>query len=246
MISATILTKNNEQHIKEVLTSVTDFDEVLIYDNGSKDSTLLIAKSFPNVRVIEGPFLGFGPTHNHASSLAKNDWIFSLDSDEVLRPELVNEILEIQLDPKCVYSVPRDNFYRKKHIKGCGWYPDRQYRLYHRKHTSFTDVQVHEQVIVDGMSHVPLKHSMIHYSYASISEFLAKMQNYSDLFAKQNKGKKKSSPTKAAGHAFFAFIKSYFFKKGFFDGYEGFLISSYNAHTAFYKYLKLYEANKDI
>lgn len=245
MISVTILTKNSEKYIREVLASVERFDEVLVYDNGSTDNTLEIVRSFSNVQLFEGPFLGFGPTHNHASSLAKHDWIFSLDSDEVMRPELVEEILDLNLDPSCVYSVPRDNFYRKKHIKGCGWCPDRQYRLYHRKHTSFTNVQVHEQVIVDGMNHVPLIHSIIHYSYGSISEFLAKMESYSELFARQNKGKVKSSPFKAVSHAFFSFVKSYFLKRGFLDGYEGFLISSYNAHTAFYKYLKLYEENLD-
>jgi glycosyltransferase involved in cell wall biosynthesis len=243
MISVTILTKNNEKYIREVLTSVGSFDEVLVYDNGSKDKTLTIARSFPNVTIVEGPFMGFGPTHNHASSLAKNDWIFSLDSDEVAQPELMKEILGLELNPECVYSIPRDNYYRKKHIKGCGWYPDRQYRIYHRKHTSFTDVQVHEQVIVDGMEHVPLQHSMVHYSYASIGEFLDKMQSYSELFAKQNKGEMVSSPLKAVTHGFFAFVKSYIIKKGVFDGYEGFLISAYNAHTAFYKYMKLYEEN---
>lgn len=246
MISVTVLTKNNEKYIREVLASAADFDEVLIYDNGSEDSTLSIARAFPNVNVVEGPFLGFGPTHNRASSLAKNDWILSLDSDEVLRKELVKEILELKLDPECVYSIPRDNYYKKRHIKGCGWYPDRQYRLYHRNRTSFTNAQVHEQVIIDGMVHVPLSHSMIHYSYASISEFLKKMQIYSDLFAHQNRGKVRSSPAKALSHAIFAFIKSYFLKKGILDGYEGFVISSYNAHTAFYKYLKLYEENQSV
>lgn len=243
MISVTILTKNNEKYIKEVLESVRDFDEVLIYDNGSKDNTLSIAESFPNVTIIKGPFMGFGETHNHASSLAKNDWILSIDSDEIVKPELVKEIQGLTLDPRCVYSMPRDNYYRKKHIKWCGWYPDRQYRLYNRQHTRFTDAKVHEQVIVEEMQHIPLKKSIIHYSYSEISEFLDKMQSYSTLFAQQNKGKKHSSPLKAVLHAVYSFIKSYFIKRGILGGYEGFLISSYNAHTAFYKYLKLYEEN---
>lgn len=244
MISVTILTKNNEKYLKSVLESLQSFDEILIYDNGSTDNTLDIAKTFSNVRIIEGPFLGFGMTHNKASSLAKHDWILSIDSDEVMTKELAHEIKSLDLDEACVYSFPRHNYYNGKFIKWCGWYPDRQYRLYNRKKTGFTDVEVHEQVIIEGMEHVLLKNPIKHYSYASIEDFLAKMQHYSDLFAMQNKGKKSSSPLKAFLHGIFAFIRSYFIKTGFLGGYEGFLISSYNGHTAFYKYMKLYEANK--
>ena len=244
MISITILTKNSERYLEEVLTALILFDEVLIYDNGSTDKTLAIAEKFPNVTLNKGAFLGFGPTHNLASSQARNDWILSIDSDEVVPKELAQEILQLQLDPRAVYSFPRHNYYNGKFIKGCGWYPDRQWRLYNRTQTRFTDAQVHEAIIVQGMRSIPLKAPLIHYSYGSHAEFLSKMQSYSDLFAKQNVGKKKSSPCKAVLHGFFAFFKSYFLKMGLIGGYEGFVISVYNGNTAFYKYLKLYEANQ--
>ncbi len=93
------------------------------------------------------------------------------------------------------------------------------------------------------MQSVACKSPLVHYSYESISDFLQKMQSYSTLFAKQNCGKKSSSPFKAITHGFFAFFKSYIIKRGILGGYEGFVISAYNGHTAFYKYLKLYEAN---
>ena len=243
-ISITILTKNNSQTISRTLNSLLDFDEVLIYDNGSSDATIETARKFKNVKVIEGPFLGFGPTHNLASSLTKHDWILSLDSDEVLSMELVSEIQNLVKDPDTVYSFPRHNYYREKFIRGCGWYPDRQFRLYNRNCTKFTSVEVHEQIIVDGCIHVPLNHPIIHYSYTSIEDFLQKMQVYSTLFAKEHCGKKKSSPMKAILHGAYAFIKTFIIKRGFIDGYEGLLISSYNAHTSYYKYMKLYEANK--
>lgn len=243
MISVTILTKNSEKYIGQVVEALKRFDEVLLYDNGSSDATIEIAAKFPNVTVVKGPFLGFGATHNRASGLARNEWILSIDSDEIVRPTLADEILSLRLDPKAVYSIQRDNYYRDKEIKWCGWHPDRQYRLYHRRETQFTDAKVHEQVIVEGMRHIPLKNSMIHYSYSSIAEFLDKMQSYSELFAEQNCGVKNSSPLKAISHGLFAFIKSYLLKRGFMGGYEGFLISTYNAETAFYKYLKLYEKN---
>lgn len=245
MISVTILTKNSEKYLEKVLISTKLFDEVLIYDSGSTDNTLSIASQFPNVVVHKGNFLGFGPTHNHASNLAKNNWILSIDSDEVVTDELCKEILSLKLQDTTVYSFPRNNYYNEKWIRWCGWCPDRQTRLYNRTKTRFTDAQVHEEIISEGMEKVPLNSPIKHFSYSSISDFLIKMQSYSTLFAMQNRGKKRSSPIKALLHGWFAFFKSYVLKRGFLGGYEGFLISAYNGHTAFYKYLKLYEANKE-
>lgn len=244
MISVTVLTRNSQKYLKEVLDSVRSFDEVVIYDTGSTDETLAIARQYPNVTIYEAAFEGFGPTHNKASAKAKHPWILSIDSDEVVTPEMAAEIAKTQLRADSAYSFPRHNYFNGKLIKWCGWYPDRQVRLYNRETSQFTQAQVHEAIITSGLKHVPLQSPMIHYSYANLSDFLNKMQSYSDLFALQNRGKKSSSPLKATAHACFAFFKSYFLKRGFLGGYEGFVISSYNAHTAFYKYLKLYEANQ--
>ncbi len=244
-ISVTILTKNSEKYIKQVLTSTEPFGEVVIYDNGSTDQTLEIARSFSNVAIHEGPFFGFGPTHNHASSLASNDWILSLDSDEILSPLVLETLKTLPLNEKTVYTFPRHNYYNEKWIKWCGWYPDRQLRLYDRTKTQFSDAQVHEAVMTDGLEIKAIEAPIIHYSYADTSDFLDKMQSYSELFAKQNCGKKSSSFGKAITHGIAAFFKSYFLKRGFMGGKEGFLISFYNANTAFYKYIKLAEKNNE-
>lgn len=246
MISVTLLAKNSEKHLEKILTALASFDEVLIYDNGSHDRTIEIASRFPNISIRSRHFLGFGPSHNEASSLARNDWILSIDTDEVPTSELIEEIKNLKLERGVVYSIPRKNEYRGHWVKGCGWYPDRTVRLYNRLDTKFTDVQVHERVISEGLKVVDLKHALQHYSYDNIHDFLSKMQSYSELFAKENKGKKSSSPCKAVLHGFFAFFKSYVLKRGFLDGYPGYVISAYNGHTAFYKYLKLYEANLDL
>lgn len=242
-ISVTVLTKNSQKYLKEVLAALTSFGEVLIYDTGSTDSTMEIARHFPNVRIVQAPFVGFGPTHNLASAVAKNDWIFSVDSDEVASADLVQAISDEQLNAQAVYSFPRKNYFNGKFIRWCGWYPDKQIRLYNRTKTRFSNDQVHEAIISEGMKRIVLQAPIIHYSYANISDFLSKMQSYSTLFAEQNVGKRKSSPLKAIMHGWFAFFKSYILKRGFMGGYEGLVISAYNAHTAFYKYLKLYEAN---
>ena len=245
-ITVTILTKNSLRYIYEVLQALSSFDEVLIYDTGSTDDTLSIAQTFPNVVIYEHPFIGFGPTHNAASQLAKNDWIFSIDSDEIATPLLVKEICSLTLESGRVYSIPRDNEYKGKAIKWCGWYPDYQTRIYNRMDTHFTDAQVHESIITESLNVVRLNHPIHHYSYANAADFLSKMQSYSELFALQNQGKKSSSMGKALCHGFFAFLKSYVLKRGFMGGAQGFEISVYNANTAFYKYLKLAEKNAEI
>lgn len=245
-ISVTVLSKNSEKYLREVLKSLSPFGEVILYDTGSTDSTIDIAQTFPNVRVIRAQFIGFGPTHNLASTAAKNNWILSVDSDEIVTPEMVKAIANENIDSQSVYSFQRHNYFNGKFIKWCGWYPDRQIRLYNKTKTKFSDDQVHEAIISEKMKRVPLEGPLVHYSYGSISDFLIKMQSYSTLFAKQNQGKKKSSFTKALAHGWFAFFKSYIIKRGFLGGYEGYVISAYNGHTAYYKYLKLLEANNKI
>ena len=241
MISVCILTKNAALTIAKTLESTRLFPEVLILDNGSTDNTLEIAKSFPNTTIHKMPFIGFGPLRNEAARLAKHDWILAIDSDEVLsNPE---EILSLKLDPDRAYSLPRHNFFNGKQIKGCGWGKEQIARLYNKKKSSYCSSFVHESLLVKNP--IPLASPLLHTPYRTTSEFLAKMQHYSTLFAEQNKHKKKSSTSRAILHALFAFIKSYVLKRGFLDGGEGLFISLYNANTAFYKYMKLLEANRE-
>jgi glycosyltransferase involved in cell wall biosynthesis len=245
MISVTILTKNCEETLAATLDSLQKFPEVLVYDSGSADRTLDIAADYPNVKIVKGVFTGFGPTHNAASAQAQHDWVLSIDSDEVLTPELAEEILQLRLDAASIYQLQRKNYFNGKWVRWCGgWHPDPVLRLYNRKTTRFSDDAVHEKVLSQGLSVIPLASPLIHTPYRSMEDFLHKMQIYSTLFAQQNKGKKRASVLGAVVHGLFAFLKSYLFKKGFLGGKEGFIISIYNGHTSFYKYLKLIEINK--
>jgi glycosyltransferase involved in cell wall biosynthesis len=239
-ISVTILYKNSPKYLTQVLDSLKQFDEVVIYENGPETGLKDLVKGYSNVAIHRGKFLGFGKTHNSASSLAKWDWILSVDSDEILTKELVQEIAELSLEENSVYTISRHNFYEGKWIRCCSWYPDRVSRLYNRKKTLFSHDDVHEGIITCACFVKDLKAPMLHYSYSSTADFLSKMQHYSDLFAKQSHEKnKKATLFTAICHGFFAFFKSYILKKGFLGGSQGFIISVYNANTAFYKYLKL-------
>jgi glycosyltransferase involved in cell wall biosynthesis len=244
MISVVILTRNNEDTIKRTLSSVMSFNEIIIIDTGSCDSTIDIARSFDNTKIIKSKFTTFGSIRNKGASIASNNWILAIDSDEELSQDLAYEINKIHLDDKCVYSLPFINIYNKKHIKWCGWHPERHVRLYNKNTTSFSNDHVHEKIVTSKLKIINLQKHVYHYSYRNISDFLNKMEIYSSHFAKQYQHKKKSSFIKAILHGSFAFFKSYIIKRGILGGSEGFIISLYNANTAFYKYLKLSEANK--
>ncbi len=244
MITVTILTKNSAETVRKTLESVRSFDEVIVLDSGSEDATVAIAQSFANVTVHRRPFCGFGPMHNSASELSSNDWILSVDSDEALTQELVQEISTLKLNPECVYAILRHNFYNGKQILWCGgWHPDWVVRLYNRKKSSFCNAKVHEKILTDGLSIHRLKYPLVHTPYRSISDFLYKMQHYSTLFAEERSAHKSSSVLNALLHSWGAFFKSYILKRGFLGGREGFIISLYNGHTTFYKYLKLWETS---
>jgi len=245
-ITATILTKDSETLLAEVLASLTWCDEVVVLDTGSTDGTLEIAASFENVSLhrLSGRFPGFGRAHRHAVTLARNDWILSIDSDEIVSPDLVTEINALPLDPLAVYAIPFRNYYNGKHITTCGWSPDRHERLFNRKATNFCTSEVHERVQTATLAIVVLQHPISHYSYRSTDDFLRKMSAYSRLFAEQNRGKKKATARKAVARSLWAFFKSYVIERGFAQGTEGLTISAYKSQVVFWKYLMLHEANR--
>lgn len=238
-ITVVVLTFNNENRLGKTLESLKKFDEVLIADTGSKDRTIEIATSYPNVRVESIPFLGFGKTRNLATLKAKHDFVFHVDSDEIVSFNLTEEIFSLKLDPNAIYRIERKNILFNKEPKGAGWHKDRVLRLFHRKTTAFKELKVHESVDLVGTI-IDLKNPILHEPYLSISDFLKKMELYSSLFAEQNPHKK-ASFMKALIRSKWAFIKSYLFRLGIFDGMTGYLIAKYNSDTTFYKYLKLIE-----
>ena len=245
-ISAVVLAKNNEATIKKTLEALSEFDDVVVYDNGSTDATMEIAKSFNNVNLIEGEFRGFGWSKNKAASYAKHEWILIVDSDEVVDEELRKELESKKLDAHTVYIINFRAFYKNIEVKHCGWNNQKIKRLYNKTITKYNDNDVHEDIITDGLKTELLRGNMLHYSYQSIEQFVNKANTYSTLFAKNNAGKKSSSPTKAFFNGAYSFIKTYIFKQGFRDGYVGLVIAYSHMVTNFYKYIKLYELNKEL
>ena len=136
LLTAVIITKNEEFNISRCLQSLKDVaDEIVVVDSFSTDSTEEICKSF-NVRFVQQEWLGYSEQKNFANSLASNDWIFSIDADEVLSDELKKSILELKnknISDDNVFSMNRLTNYCGHWIRHCGWYPDRKIRIWNRK-----------------------------------------------------------------------------------------------------------------
>jgi len=245
-ISAVVLASNNEKTIKRTLESLKEFDDVVVYLNNSTDNTKAIAESFKNVNLIEGEFKGFGWTKNRACEYAKYDWIIIVDSDEVVDSELLNELKSRELDKNCVYLLNFKAFYKDIQVKHCGWNNQKIKRVFNKQITKYNQNDVHEDIITDGLKVELLKGNMEHYSYHSIEEFVQKANHYSTLFAQNNVGKKSSSPLKAFLNGGYSFFKTYILKRGFLDGYVGLVIAFSHMVTNFYKYIKLYELNREL
>ncbi|MDQ7047903.1 MAG: glycosyltransferase [Sulfurovum sp.] len=111
-ISVVIIAKDADVTIEETLESVIPFKNVVLYLNNSSDNTEEIAKKYLNVNIVNGDFLGFGPTKNKAASYAPTDWILSLDSDEVIFEALLEELKALKLENKKeVFILKRDNYF---------------------------------------------------------------------------------------------------------------------------------------
>jgi glycosyltransferase involved in cell wall biosynthesis len=244
-ISAVMIVKNGASTLERALDSLASFSDVVVLDNGSTDESLDIAARYANVQLHQGEFQGFGPTKNAAAGLAKNDWVLILDSDEAVEPALADAMHAAPLDEQTIYLLNFKAFYKDYQVQHCGWNNQKIRRLYHRQHTQFTSNHVHENLIDTGMRLKELPGGSIqHYSYQSLSDFIVKVDRYSTLFAQSNAGEKTASPAKALFNGAYSFFRTYVIKRGFLDGYVGLVIAFSHMATNFYKYMKLYEANR--
>ena len=244
-VSAVMIVKNGARTIRRSLESLREFGDVVVYDNGSTDGTQDIAREFANVRLIEGEFDGFGTTKNRAASYAANDWILIIDSDEVVDDELLHALKTRTLDPQTIYIVNFLAYYKEIQIRHCGWNNQKIRRLYNKSVTRFNDNAVHENILDEGMKKENIEGNMKHYSYMGISDFIVKVDRYSTLFAQGNAGKKFPTPAKAFFNGLYSFFRTYVLKRGFLDGYAGLVIAFSHMATNFYKYIKLYEMNRE-
>ncbi len=242
-ISAYILTYNEAEKIEAAVASVLWADEIVVVDSSSTDRTAEIATSL-GARVVEVAFDGFGDLRNRAVEACQYDWIFSLDADERCTEAVRDEILALlaQGPPLDVYRVPRKSYMMGRWIKGSGWYPNfRQPQFFRKGSLRYTLEPVHEGY--EMLSTKPLgtlRNAIWQFPFRNLQEILDKTGRYSTLGAGKLAGKRVSMAS-AVGHGLWSFLKHYIFKRGFIDGWAGFVIALGNFEGTFYRYAKRYE-----
>ncbi len=250
-ISAVIITLNEESNIARCLNSLDFVDEVVIYDSGSKDKTLQVAQALSlfvsgkvKLKIIEGEWLGFGPTKNKATAAANHSWILSLDADETVSPELKIEVLTLTLNPLHSYLIPRRSFYLNRWIDHGGWYPDFQLRLFNKEQWQWDLAPIHEKVVSSSSSAqtLKLKSPLHHFVFKNIAHQVQTNNRYSSLQAeKLFKDGKRYSGFHFVTKPWVKFIECYFIKLGFLDGWPGFVIAVSAGYSVFLKWAKLEE-----
>ncbi len=244
-ISAYIIAYNEADKIKSAINTVLWADEIILVDSFSTDGTADIAESM-GARVVQVRFNGFGDLRNQAIKECSHEWIFSLDADERCTKEVRDEIFKlIQSDNSFdVYHVPRKNYFMGKWIKHSGFYPDyRQPQLFKNGALSYKQDQVHEGFLLHTKKPVGyLENPIWQVPFKKFEELLQKANKYSTLGAEKLYEENRSSGMiTALSHALWTFILHFFIKKGFLDGWPGFIIAFGNFQGTFYKYAKLYE-----
>ncbi len=246
-ISVVIICKNGSPHIAETILSVQGIgEEILVYDSGSSDDSIQIAKDF-GVRIEQGSWEGYGKNRYKAAQLATYDWILMLDTDEVLDDELKAALLKIDLaNDHLVYNMRYKNYFGNKLISHGEWGNDSHIRMANRKKV-YTDQEiVHEKLFLQsGLSIHTLKGHILHYTVQNSNDFARKMMEYARLSAeKYYKQGKRSSFLNICISPLFSFLQNYFFKMGFLDGWKGFVIATMTSWYTFMKYVQLRELKK--
>jgi len=238
-VSAIIICMNEENKIRCCLESLLWVDEIVVVDSGSTDKTLEIVAEFTDKIFKTTVWPGFGSQKKFAESKAENDWVFSIDSDEVVSGQLRDEILQVlkNAEKETVYRVNRLTNFCNKYIKHSGWYPDKIVRLYNKQFYHFNDAMVHESVECKNAKIIDMDGKLLHYTFESLEEYIDKRNSYAKAWAKSQFEKgRRAGLADILIRPPFAFIRHYLLKLGFLDGYHGYLIAVIQMQYTFNKY----------
>jgi glycosyltransferase involved in cell wall biosynthesis len=245
-VSAYIIAYNEAGKIADAVNSVLWADEVIVADSNSTDGTDRIAREL-GATVVQIPFQGFGHLRNRVIEVCSHEWIFSLDADERCTPEVRDEILALLSGRPAhdAYLVPRRNYFMGRWIKHSGWYPNyRQPQLFRKGAMRYMELPVHEGYELLTPKPVGrLQHAVWQIPFQNLEEVVKKANRYSTLGATKLTDRRVSMGA-ALAHAMWSFLKHYVAKKGFLDGWAGFVIALGNFEGTFYRYAKRFEAQE--
>jgi glycosyltransferase involved in cell wall biosynthesis len=238
MISAVIITQNEARNIGRCLTSLQGVaDEIIVLDSASTDATAEICRQH-GVRFIPVVWQGYAATKNQGNALASHVYVLSLDADEALSPELRASILAVKPRLTGVYSFHRLAFYCGRPIRHGGWYPDTKLRLFPKDKACWQGDFVHETMVADAdqVQHL-LAGDLLHYTYYTTEEHVARARKYAALAAASMRGRGRTGLVlKWVCSPAWRFLQMYVLKAGFLDGRAGLQIAWITAREVAWKY----------
>ncbi len=248
-VSVCIISGAEARRIGRTLSSVSSWaaEVNVVLNEEVNDGTEEICRQH-GAQVFREPWRGYVAQVNSAAAKATQAWILGVDADEVVTPALRAEIeaavaAESLRSRHVAYSMPRMSYYAGAWIRHGDWYPDRKIRLWKRGHGVWEGEEPHYHVEISG-SVGQLRSDLQHFSYDDLRHHVAKLQTYSDLFARDAaRSGRRTSALDLCLRPPWRFLRGYFFRLGFLDGWQGFVIAWMSAALTFLKYAKLREAN---
>ena len=240
-LSAVLITRDEAQRLPRCLEALRWADEIIVFDAGSTDDTVEVARRM-GARTLTHPFDDFAAQRNRAADAARSDWILMVDADEEVSPELRDEIRATLADGPLsdAFAIPRRNILLGAWLRHGGQWPDLQVRLYRRGAGRFTGA-VHERLQVQG-SVGRLRAPLVHHSTASIAEYMLKLRRYTALEAPSGSGAAPGVMAFVVRPAV-VFLRSYVWRRGFLDGYRGFMVSGLAGFYTFVTLARWHERN---
>lgn len=246
-LTVALLVKDQEKHIGACLESVKWADEIVILDGDSTDGTVAICRRYTD-KIYRKAFEGFNIERDFLLTKAANKWVFFIDSDMVITPELAAEIKGVMANPACSgYLLKGLTMYLGRGIRHCGWFDPIYLRLFNKEKGGYDrKMKYIDNFIVSEGPVGELKNHFIHQGYRDITEHMTKMNRYTTLDAMDLEAKGLVlTPFNAvyylALRPLLVFAHKYFYKTGFLDGYPGFVVSALSAVTYMVSAMKLAE-----
>ncbi|WP_263357331.1 glycosyltransferase family 2 protein [Acidicapsa ligni] len=252
-LSIAILAHNEAANLRRTLQSVAWADELILVDSGSTDETVSIAEEF-GAKVFHESWKGYGGQMNSAIDKCTSPWVFSLDADEVLTPELQAEIQELLKGTpnRDAYWVPRRNQIFGRWMRHGGQYPDYKLRLFQQGTARLPEnTEPHATPKWSGPKG-KLRGDLLHYQYPTVALYVEHMNRYSSASVPLvlRKGRTCRGLLEFLSmtllNPVLTFIKNYIFRGGFLDGREGLLFHLYHSSYISWKYAKAWEVSRDV
>lgn len=247
MISALAITYNEEKNVERYIKSLSFADEIIIVDSFSNDKTVEIAKQL-GAKVVQRKFDHFSAQKNYALTLAKYDWVTFFDLDEIVTPELANEIKNTVSNPTNAkaFKVKRHFYFMGKRLKYSGFQTDYVVRLFDKNDCKYNGKLVHEAIVTSSVIKT-LKYTADHYTYKTFDDYNLKLTKYSRLKAEELYEKNvRPNLYHFLFRPWYRFIHQYIVRLGFLDGKEGFIVSYLSGFMVFKRYIQLWTMYRNI